>query len=177
MSKKSLIPERSGDIPSLDVGNYDVNKYFDKQCVLAEIEMMVLLKEYFHKNNVDYKKYEQLSVIYQQEYDNHYSDISSLLYGEGIIVEMYSDIFKFEKSKGQTEKSKLQKDRLMKLRACYEVLKKYITKFEMSKVIQRELVLEKQELLKENSELKKQLQYAMDAQEFVGLNGNIYGKA
>lgn len=143
------------------------NALFDRLAVMAEIDLIDTFSIWYKDLTTNsLEEYRHLAEVYAHEYDNHYNDISTLLTIDGVIVEMYSDIFKYERKKGSDEKSAAQKERILVLKNGVEVLRKYITKYEELKVMLKQSAIERQKLFYENDKLRTQLQNTISAQEF-----------
>lgn len=140
----------------------------DKIGILAELDLIDTFQIYVKElgNNVSKESYKHLAEVYSFEYDRKYQDASTLLTLEGVIVEMYSDIFKYEKLKGETDKTKSSKQRICLLKEGVETLKRYIVKHDEMQLMLKNSIFERQKLTKENADLKKQLQQILDAQNF-----------
>ncbi|MDB5288563.1 MAG: hypothetical protein JWR05_3512 [Mucilaginibacter sp.] len=159
------LKKMSPQIPMLN--KLPENAVFDKQAIMAEIDLIDTFRVWYKnltKNSLE--EYRALAEIYSAEYDNHYKDISTLLTIEGVIVELYSDIFKYEDKKGETEKSKYQKERVLVLKNGFECLKKYITKYEEVKVMLKQSAIERTKLLYENKKLTDEVQRLANSSEF-----------
>jgi len=145
------------------------NEVFDKQSILAELDLINTYENYVKElgKDIDRDAYIQLAEIYSFEYDKKYQDASTLLAAEGVIVEMYSDIFKFENTKGETDKTKSAKDRIVLLKEAFELLKKYIVKHDQMQLMLKNSILKRQELARENAALKLQIENSEKA--FNGL--------
>jgi hypothetical protein len=168
MNAKSLIPKNYKKVtPDLSIDSA-TREILDKKSLLAEIEMIDTVETFsgIVGRHPSFDRYVYLAEIYAIEYDNHYLDINKILAAEGVIVEMYSDIFKHEDKHGESEKSKAAKERIMILRNGLEDLKKYHTKYDQLKDLLLNSVRERNKLAKENAELKKQLKNMVDAENY-----------
>ena len=66
------------------------------------------------------KHYWELSEVYLAAYQDNLEPHFKIMQAMGVIVEMESDLIKFEKSKGETEKSKSQRERLSILKLAVD---------------------------------------------------------
>lgn len=75
------------------------------------------IQKYFNmKNSIDHFK--RLAEIYVTQDPNSKDHVTKMMLAKGVVIQMESDLIIFEKSKGETEKSKEQKDRIKILRAA-----------------------------------------------------------
>jgi hypothetical protein len=135
------------------------NEMIDKMAVLAELELIDTFETYSKNlgNAVAKEAYVHLAEIYSFEHDKKYQYANTLLSVEGVIVEMYSDIFKFENQKGESEKTKSAKARILILKEGIEILKAYIVKHDQMQLMLKNSIIVRQQLSRENNLLKKQV--------------------
>jgi len=68
------------------------------------------------KNSIDHFK--RLAEIYVTQDPNSKDHVTKIMLAKGVVIEMESDLIFFEKSKGETQKSIEQKDRINILRSA-----------------------------------------------------------
>lgn len=135
------------------------NQVIDKMAILAELELINTFETYSKNlgNAVAKEAYVHLAEVYSFQYDNKYQHAKTLLAVEGVIVEMYSDIFKFENQKGESEKTKSAKARILILKEGIELLKAYVVKHDQMQLMLKNSILMRQQLSRENADLKSKL--------------------
>jgi hypothetical protein len=144
-------------IPRLDFDPSAV--LVDKIAIMAEIDLIDTFSVWhknLHKNSL--QEYRYLAEVYAGEYDNHYNDISTILTVEGVIVEIYSDLFKFKEKNGETERSKYQKERLLVLKNAIELLRKNLNRVDELKFLLKQSCIERTKLRYENKKLKEEVE-------------------
>lgn len=135
------------------------NQVIDKMAILAELDLINTFETYVKElgNGNNKEAYVHLAEVYSFEYDNKYQHANTLLAVEGVIVEMYSDIFKFENQKGESEKTKAAKARILILKEGIELLKSYVVKHDQMQLMLKNSILIRQQLSRENADLKNKL--------------------
>ncbi len=144
------------------------NVVIDRDAVLAELDLIDTFSTYVKNlgNDVAKEHYAHLAEIYSFEYDKKYQQANILLAVEGVIVEMYSDIFKYEQKNGETEKTKASKDRILILKEGIEMLKSYAVKHDQLQLMLKNSIQKRGELALENSKLRSELKKQEDINNF-----------
>lgn len=146
-------------IPRLDNLSDETLSNNDKLLILSELDLIDTFSKFAtdEKSRDVLEKYKALAEVYVMEYEKDIQDYSTFLAVDGAITEIYSDIFKHEKSSGENKRSKHIKDRIMVIRNGFELLKKYIHRTKEAKILLHQSIIARRDLLKENSELKSKL--------------------
>ena len=112
------------------------------------------------------KHYWELSEVYLSAYQDNVEPNIKIMQAMGVIVEMESDLVVFEKTKGQTEKSKAQIDRL-------SILKSSIDAFTIVSQRNLQFNMVMTNLYRDNE--SKSLKIAELENEIIKLNKNLEG--
>jgi len=102
--------------------------------------------------------YRAVSEYYALNFDNVIQATESLILSDGAIAEMYLDVVKHEQDKGESDRSKKQKLRLVLIQKSIELLRKYFNKFEQVKHMLKLSIDERNSLLIKNKELKTEIE-------------------
>lgn len=112
------------------------------------------------------KHYKAAAEIYALNFDNTIEACNALINSDGVISEMYLEVYTHEQSKGESARSVRQKDRLLIVQKSIELLRKYFNKYEQCKLMLKNSLDERSNLLnkvieqqKTIEQLKKQLNF------------------